>query len=152
VAFREDVTEFAHLAEGMVLEGVVTNVTRFGAFVDVGVHHDGLLHVSEMSTRFVRDPAEVVKVGDRLKVKVIKIDAERQRVSLSLKQLAEPARRPPPATGRAPERGAVQPSPGRAGPPPGAPKGRPPGKGPDEPRGGGGGGAAPFNAIRIRPR
>jgi len=70
----------------MVLAGVVTNVTAFGAFVDVGVHHDGLVHVSELANRFVRDPAEVVKVGDRIRVKVVKIDGERRRIGLSLKQ------------------------------------------------------------------
>ena len=86
VGFRDDVTELEHLKEGMVLAGVVTNVTAFGAFVDVGVHQDGLVHVSELANRFVRDPAEVVKVGDRLRVKVIKIDGERRRIGLSLKQ------------------------------------------------------------------
>ncbi len=86
VGFRDDVTEFEHLREGMVLAGVVTNVTAFGAFVDVGVHQDGLVHVSELANRFVRDPAEIVKVGDRIRVKVIKIDAERRRIGLSLKQ------------------------------------------------------------------
>jgi len=86
VGFRDDVTEFEHLKEGMVLAGVVTNVTAFGAFVDVGVHQDGLVHVSELANRFVRDPADVVKVGDRLRVKVIKIDSERRRIGLSLKQ------------------------------------------------------------------
>jgi len=86
VGFRDDVTAFEHLREGMVLAGVVTNVTAFGAFVDVGVHQDGLVHVSELANRFVRDPAEVVKVGDRIRVKVIKIDGERRRIGLSLKQ------------------------------------------------------------------
>jgi uncharacterized protein len=89
VGFRDDVTEFEHLREGMVLAGVVTNVTAFGAFVDVGVHQDGLVHVSELANRFVRDPGEVVKVGDRLRVKVIRIDAERRRIGLSLKQAGE---------------------------------------------------------------
>ncbi len=89
--FRDDVTEFEHLQEGMVLEGVVTNVTGFGAFVDVGVHQDGLVHVSELAHRFVREPAEVVKVGDRVKVKVIKVDRERRRIGLSMKQASAPA-------------------------------------------------------------
>ncbi|MFA6631476.1 MAG: Tex family protein, partial [Kiritimatiellia bacterium] len=70
-AFRDDVTEFEHVKEGMVLEGIVTNVTAFGAFVDIGVHQDGLVHVSELSDRFVRDPSEVVKAGDKLKVRVL---------------------------------------------------------------------------------
>ena len=72
--------------EGGILAGVVTNVTAFGAFVDVGVHQDGLVQVSELANRFVRDPAKVVKVGDRIRVKVIKIDGERRRIGLSLKQ------------------------------------------------------------------
>jgi uncharacterized protein len=86
---RDDVTEFEHLKEGMVLAGVVTNVTAFGAFVDVGVHQDGLVHVSELANRFVRDPAEIAKVGDRVRVKVIKIDGERRRIGLSLKQTGD---------------------------------------------------------------
>ena len=86
VGFRDDVTAFEHLQEGMILAGVVTNVTAFGAFVDVGVHQDGLVHVSELANRFVRDPAEIVKVGDRVRVKVLKIDGERRRIGLSLKE------------------------------------------------------------------
>jgi uncharacterized protein len=81
--FRDDVRELSDLKEGMVLEGVVTNVTAFGAFVDVGVHQDGLVHVSKLSDRFVRDPAEVVKVGDKLKVKVVEVDLPRKRISLT---------------------------------------------------------------------
>ena len=84
-AFREDVTEFEHVKEGMVLEGIVTNVTAFGAFVDIGVHQDGLVHVSELSDRFIRDPAEVVKTGDKLKVRVLSVDKARKRISLSAK-------------------------------------------------------------------
>ena len=84
-AFREDVTELEHVKEGMVLEGVVTNVTAFGAFVDIGVHQDGLVHVSELSDRFIRDPAEVVKTGDKLKVRVLSVDKARKRISLSAK-------------------------------------------------------------------
>jgi uncharacterized protein len=81
--FRDDVTTMEDLKEGMILEGVVTNVTAFGAFVDVGVHQDGLVHVSRIADRFVKDPAEVVKVGDKLKVKVIEVDMQRKRISLS---------------------------------------------------------------------
>jgi len=84
--FREDITEIHHLKEGMILEGVATNVTNFGCFVDVGVHQDGLVHISELDTRFVRDPAEVVGVGDRFKVRVLSVDLERKRISLSRKQ------------------------------------------------------------------
>ena len=71
--------------EGMKLEGVVTNVTAFGVFVDIGVHQDGLIHVSELSDNFVSDPAKVVKTGDRLAVTVIGVDLPRQRISLSAK-------------------------------------------------------------------
>jgi uncharacterized protein len=65
---------------------VVTNVTQFGAFVDVGVHQDGLVHISELANRFVRNPAEVVKVGDRVRVKVLRVELDRRRISLSMKQ------------------------------------------------------------------
>jgi uncharacterized protein len=85
-AFRPDVTELEHLSEGMVLDGVVTNVTAFGAFVDVGVHQDGLVHVSELAHRFVPNPSDIVKAGDRVKVKVIKLEKERRRIGLSMKQ------------------------------------------------------------------
>lgn len=88
-AFREDLQKLEDVREGMVLQGVVTNVTAFGAFVDVGVHQDGLVHVSQLSARFVKDPAEVVKVGDRLTVKVVSIDLERRRLGLSVKALTE---------------------------------------------------------------
>jgi uncharacterized protein len=90
VGFNPDVTEFEHVKEGMMLAGVVTNVTQFGAFVDVGVHQDGLVHVSELAHRFVKDPAEVVKVGERVKVRVTKVDAERRRIGLSIKQASAP--------------------------------------------------------------
>jgi protein Tex len=85
-AFRDDVREIGDLQVGMVLQGVVTNVTAFGAFVDVGVHQDGLVHVSELADRFVRDPHEVVKPGQPLEVRVTAIDAARQRISLSAKK------------------------------------------------------------------
>jgi uncharacterized protein len=90
--FRDDVRELSDLSSGMVLEGVVTNVTAFGAFVDVGVHQDGLVHVSQLSDRFVREPSEVVKVGDRLTVRVLEVDIARKRISLSArKEGARPA-------------------------------------------------------------
>ncbi len=82
-AFRDDVTTIDDLVEGMELEGVVSNVAAFGAFVDIGIHQDGLVHVSELADRFVRDPNEVVKVGDRIKVKVLGVDKARNRVSLT---------------------------------------------------------------------
>ena len=83
--FREDVTKIEDVKEGMKLEGVVTNVTAFGAFVDIGVHQDGLIHLSELSDNYVSDPASVVKAGDRLSVTVIGVDRERGRISLSAK-------------------------------------------------------------------
>jgi protein Tex len=84
-AFREDVTELKDLKEGMKLEGVVTNVVAFGAFVDIGVHQDGLVHVSQLANRFVRDPSEVVHVGQKVAVTVLSVDLERRRVGLSMK-------------------------------------------------------------------
>ena len=83
--FREDVTKIEDVREGMKLEGVVTNVTAFGAFVDIGVHQDGLVHLSELSDSYVSDPASVVKAGDRLQVTVIGVDQARGRISLSAK-------------------------------------------------------------------
>ena len=83
--FREDVTKIEDVREGMKLEGVVTNVTAFGAFVDIGVHQDGLVHLSELSDNYVTDPASVVKAGDRLTVTVIGVDVARGRISLSAK-------------------------------------------------------------------
>lgn len=83
--FRGDVTKIEDVQEGMKLEGVVTNVTAFGAFVDIGVHQDGLIHISELSDNFVRDPADVVKAGDKIKVTVVGVDRERNRIALSAK-------------------------------------------------------------------
>jgi uncharacterized protein len=83
--FRDDVTKIEDVKEGMKLEGVVTNVTAFGAFVDIGVHQDGLVHLSELSDNYVSDPASVVKAGDRLQVTVIGVDLARNRISLSAK-------------------------------------------------------------------
>ncbi|MCP4599530.1 MAG: RNA-binding transcriptional accessory protein [Proteobacteria bacterium] len=82
-AFREDVQTMEDLKNGMELKGVVTNVTAFGAFVDVGVHQDGLVHISQLADRFIKDPAEVVKVGDEIQVRVLDVDLERKRISLS---------------------------------------------------------------------
>ncbi len=83
--FREDVTTLEDVKEGMKLEGIVTNVTAFGAFVDIGVHQDGLIHLSELSDNYVSDPASVVKVGEKVTVTVLGIDRERGRISLSAK-------------------------------------------------------------------
>jgi predicted RNA-binding protein with RPS1 domain len=102
----------------MVLEGVVTNVTNFGAFVDIGIQQDGLVHLSQMSNRFIRDPREVVSVGDVVQVKVVSVEADTKRIGLSIKALLPPPvrrrRRPPrtregrPADG-APGNGALAP-------------------------------------------
>lgn len=84
-SFKDGVEKLSDLRPGMALEGVVTNVTAFGAFVDVGVHQDGLVHISELSDKFVNDPREVVKAGDVVKVRVKEVDVERKRVALSMK-------------------------------------------------------------------
>jgi uncharacterized protein len=83
--FRDELQTIADLREGMLLEGVVTNVTAFGAFVDVGVHQDGLVHISHLAKRYVKDANEAVKVGDRVMVKVLTVDLERKRIALSIK-------------------------------------------------------------------
>ncbi len=83
--FKDGVEKIADLSPGMALEGVVTNVTAFGAFVDVGVHQDGLVHVSELADKFVKDPREVVKAGDVVKVRVKDVDVERKRIALTMK-------------------------------------------------------------------
>ena len=82
---RNDVLKFEDLREGMILNGTVRNVIDFGAFVDIGVKHDGLVHISELSDSFVKNPSDVVSIGDVVKVKVLKIDMDRQKVSLSMK-------------------------------------------------------------------
>jgi len=83
--FQEGVEALSDLRPDMVLEGVVTNVTNFGAFIDVGVHQDGLVHISAMSEKFIKDPREVVKAGDLVKVKVMEVDLERRRVALTMR-------------------------------------------------------------------
>jgi uncharacterized protein len=105
-AFKEGVEQLGDLTPGMVLEGTVTNVTNFGAFVDVGVHQDGLVHISVLADRFVKDPHEVVKSGDLVKVKVLEVDLERKRIALSMR-LSEAA--PPGERRQTPERGARRP-------------------------------------------
>lgn len=86
--FNDEVSTLSDLRVGMVLEGVVTNVTAFGAFVDVGVHQDGLVHVSQLASHFVKDPTTVVRVGDKLRVKVLEVDTNRKRISLSARDTA----------------------------------------------------------------
>ena len=85
-SFAEGVDKIEDLSEGMRLPGIVTNVTNFGAFIDVGVHQDGLAHISQLADRFVRDPAEVVKVGQKVMARVLDVDLPRKRISLSLKE------------------------------------------------------------------
>jgi uncharacterized protein len=85
--FREDVKEMKDVSAGMILEGVVTNVTKFGAFVDIGVHQDGLVHVSEISHRYITDPAEALKAGQIVKVSVLSVDLKTKRIALSIKAL-----------------------------------------------------------------
>jgi uncharacterized protein len=119
--FRDDIAKLEDLQSGLELEGVVTNVTAFGAFVDIGVHQDGLVHISQLSHKFVKDPHEVVKAGDRLKVRVLEVDLARKRISLTARVEPAPAqaqagdRRPPrrddaprgkPQGGGRPEQGA----------------------------------------------
>ncbi len=85
-SFRDDIREINDLQEGMILQGVVTNVTAFGAFVDIGVHQDGLVHISHLANRYVKDPNDAVKAGQVVKVKVLSADAQRKRISLSIKE------------------------------------------------------------------
>ena len=92
-SFREGVEAIKDLEPGMLLEGVVTNVTNFGAFVDIGVHQDGLVHVSAIANRFVKDPAEVVKAGDIVKVKVVEVDLARKRIALTMRLSDEVVRK-----------------------------------------------------------
>ncbi|MGE4072420.1 MAG: Tex family protein [Lysobacterales bacterium] len=108
--FSADVHKISDLVPGMVLEGVVTNVAAFGAFIDIGVHQDGLVHVSELSDRYIKDPREVVKTGQIVKVRVLEVDAPRKRIGLSLK-LTTPKDAPAPGE--------------RRGAPPSGPAGKP---------------------------
>ena len=90
--FQDGVETLSDLKDGMVLEGVVTNVTNFGAFVDIGVHQDGLVHISSMSDKFVKDPHDVVKTGEVVKVKVMNVDVARKRIGLSMRLADEPGK------------------------------------------------------------
>ena len=83
---RTDVMEISDLKAGMKLTGTVRNVIDFGAFVDIGVHQDGLVHISEISKQFIRNPSEVLSVGDVVQVLVLDVDAKKKRISLSIKQ------------------------------------------------------------------
>jgi len=93
-SFDDDVRGIDDVTAGMILEGVVTNVTKFGAFVDIGVHQDGLVHISELSNRYIKDPSEAVKTGQVVKVKVLSVDTKAKRIALSIKALTAPAPKP----------------------------------------------------------
>ena len=88
VKFDEGVQSIEQVTPGMILSGVVTNVTAFGAFVDIGVHQDGLLHISQLANKFVSDPNTVVQVNQQVKVTVLEVDVPRKRISLSMKAAA----------------------------------------------------------------
>jgi uncharacterized protein len=89
VQYKEGIEQISDLEPGMILDGVVTNVTNFGAFIDIGVHQDGLVHISHLADTFVKDPLSIVKAGDIVRVKVLEIDTERKRISLSMKSDAD---------------------------------------------------------------
>jgi protein Tex len=118
-SFKEGVEKIEHLEAGMKLPGIVTNVTAFGAFVDIGVHQDGLVHVSQLADRFVKDPAEVVKVHQRVSVTVLEVDLPRKRIALSMRTNAGGR----PSTAPKPPRGESGPKPprGEGGPKPSLP-------------------------------
>jgi uncharacterized protein len=87
--FRDDIHEVKDLTSGMLCPGIVTNVTNFGAFVDIGVHQDGLVHISQLSDKFIKDPREVVNPGDRVKVRVLEVNVEKNQISLTMKNTTE---------------------------------------------------------------
>ena len=99
--FQEGVESIADLQPGMILEGVVTNVAAFGAFVDIGVHQDGLVHVSALANKFVKDPHDVVKPGQIVKVKVMEVDVKRQRIALTMRLTDAPGNAPRASEARA---------------------------------------------------
>lgn len=92
--YRDDIHEVKDLKPGMICPGIVTNVTNFGAFVDIGVHQDGLVHISQLSEKFVKDPREVVSPGDRVKIRVLEVNIEKSQISLSMKNTAEKPKAP----------------------------------------------------------
>ena len=89
--FDPDVTSIGNLAEGMELPGIVTNITNFGAFVDIGVHQDGLVHISQLADHYVADPTQEVKLHQHVRVKVIEVDRKRNRISLTMKGMKKMA-------------------------------------------------------------
>jgi len=126
-AFQDAIESLADLQPNMILEGVVTNVAAFGAFVDIGVHQDGLVHISQLADRFVKDPREVVSPGDRVTVRVLEVKLDKNQIALTMKsaQGRERSPAPPEARSERPER------PPRSGTPPrSAPAGGSPAKTP----------------------
>ncbi|MCP4956147.1 Tex family protein [Photobacterium aquimaris] len=126
--FADGVNEVKDLIPGMVLEGVITNVTNFGAFVDVGVHQDGLIHISALSDKFISDPREVVKAGDVVKVKVMEVDVQRKRIAMTMRLSDEPGQEKPSrqATNTAAPRQQPSSQQTRQHTPPASPKNNPP--------------------------
>jgi uncharacterized protein len=118
-AFAEGVEDIKDLRPGMPLPGIVTNVTRFGAFVDIGVHQDGLVHISQLADRFVKDPSHVVKVNQKVTVTVLEVDLERRRIALSMKKQPGSHKSSPPKTDGAQRRPESPPknAPGKQGKP-----------------------------------
>ncbi len=153
--YRDDIFEVKDLKEGMICPGIVTNVTNFGAFVDIGVHQDGLVHISELSHKFVEDPRKVVNPGDQVTIRVLGVDLEKNQISLSMKLEAAPERQAKmnDSRERREERGARGPGGGHGGGRRDDRRGPPPTGGRDRHSGGGGGGrdqrpvkpANPFN-------
>ena len=121
--YRDDVHEISDLKPGMVLPGIVTNVTNFGAFVDMGVHQDGLVHISQLSHKFVQDPHTLVKPGDHVKVKILEVNSEKKQIALTMKldenRPAQTERAPREQRQPRPERGAPPVSRSRSTPVPG---------------------------------
>jgi len=99
--YRDDIHELKDLKPAMVCPGIVTNVTNFGAFVDIGVHQDGLVHLSQLADRYVKDPHEVVKPGDRVNVRVLEVNLDKSQISLSMKGMDESKKAPAPRQARA---------------------------------------------------
>ena len=119
-SFAEGIESIGDLRPGMLLEGTVTNVAAFGAFVDIGVHQDGLVHISQLADRFVKDPHEVVKAGDVVRVRVTEVDIPRKRIGLSMRKQA--AGDPADHAARRQDAAARKPAPGKGGKPAGGAK------------------------------
>lgn len=113
--FRDDVTEISDLKEGMTLNGIVTNVAAFGAFVDIGVHQDGLVHISQLADRFVKDPNLVVKVGQQVQVRVLSVDSARKRIGLTMRKGEQVKEAAAPATDNRRKKGKSKPAPTMTG-------------------------------------